>query len=143
MEHNQYSESWQFGDAHKGAIVEVKHFVQKGYPRRCVNFNKKDIVDIHHWNVYAYIYPHHPIFKTFTSDNIFQDAAKQMPFHYCCTFCSRHFNSDGKCVSVQVGSDYGHIHDDYEQCTSRNDVIQVFRDAEELIDYLGVLQKEQ
>jgi len=101
-------------------------------------FNRDD--GGHRWNVYAYIYPIHPHFKKFEGEeSIFQDAANALPLHCGASFLRYHYDSSGVITSVQVGSDYNHLHDDeYNKCATAEDASDVFRDAEKLHAWLTI-----
>ena len=89
------------------------------------------------WFVYAYIYPQHPHFSAFDGVNIWQPATENMPLHGGCTFCRRHIAENGEVCSYQVGADYQHYGDDgYAHCENSRQAYSVFRDAEQLFDWL-------
>ena len=89
------------------------------------------------WCVYAYIYPEHQHFSRFSGESIWQDSAKILPMHGGASMLRWHFDKEGIPVSVQVGADYDHIYDeDYRSCGTAEDAAPVFRDAQELFDWL-------
>lgn len=133
MDHSQFQESWLYQHGEVGFTVEAKHWTRKGYFSNDIN---SALTDIHHWNVIAYIYPHHSTFDKFDSDRIFQDECNKMPLHCGCSCFRRHYDKDGKCTCIEVASDYKHLGDNYETCDNKEDARQVFRDAEELVEYL-------
>jgi len=101
---------------------------------------KGDDRGINRWAVYAYIYPNHPLFKTFTGDDMFQDAAQKLPLHGGCmggvSFLEWH-HKDGKPCSVQVGGDYDHLHDRcFTHYATAEEAGEVFQDADRLFNYL-------
>ena len=90
------------------------------------------------WCVYAYIYPKHPHFAAFNgTEDMWQDAAAQMPMHGGPSFCRKHMNAKGEVTSYQVGADYHHLHDwRYTQHATKDEARSVFNDAEELHKWL-------
>jgi hypothetical protein len=95
----------------------------------------------HRWCVYAWIYPGHPRFKRFTDESIFQAAATELPLHggviATATLVRKHYDAKGDVTSVQVGSDYSHLHDErFTHMATRDEASEVFRDAERLIQFL-------
>lgn len=83
------------------------------------------------WCVYAYIFPKHPLFPKFESDQIYQDATEIMPLHCGCSYLKRSADV------VKVGCDYNHLHDDfYTHLEGPEDALSVFNDANELFDWL-------
>ena len=99
------------------------------------------------WNVYAYIQPSHPLY-----DN--NDALKNLPFNGGCTYDAirtvQPFEIKYDFQEVNstkiVGSDYNHIHDNYDNHPSPLDYIpwNVLRDAKELAERLDfALQGEK
>lgn len=93
----------------------------------------------HRWCVYAYVYPKHPHFAAFNgTEEMWQDAATQMPLHGGPSLCRKHL--DGKTAEVtsyQVGADYHHLHDwQYTEYATQDDARSVFADAEELHAWL-------
>lgn len=89
----------------------------------------------HRWAVYAYIYPKHPLFTAFAGASIFQEAALGLPFHGGCSLV-RYHNDGTTITSVQVGGDYGHLHDQRFSYVDAFDG-EVKDDAEALFDYLA------
>lgn len=89
------------------------------------------------WNVYAYIYPKHRLWDSFEGPNMFQPAASALPLHCGPTFLK--YNTEiGKIESLQVGSDYRHLGDErFTNYETREAAWEVFRDAEELFEYLS------
>ena len=113
----------------KDFLVVVKHYTVEPHPIEGVN----------RWNVYAYIYPKHPHFGKFEGTAMYQDAASAMPFHAGPSFLRVHRADDGNITSVQVGSDYNHIHDDeFGHMENMEQAWTVFQDAEELFNWLTV-----
>jgi hypothetical protein len=94
------------------------------------------------WNVYAYIYPEHPLFEKFsahaTGDNgDSYELTSSMPLHGGQTFFQLNYGSAGKVDSVQIGCDYMHSGDEhYNEFATKEDAYSVFRDAEELREWL-------
>lgn len=111
------SETWQKrGD---GFLVEIKRWVSAGN---------------NHWNVYAYIFPEHPIFKQIKSEKLWVDHDIAEYFHFGPSFHKWH-KSDGHITCKQIGSDYEHYQDHYERM-ERVENSEIEYDAEELFEYL-------
>jgi hypothetical protein len=90
------------------------------------------------WCVYAYIYPKHRTFSAYKGNDMWQDAACALPLHGGPTFLRWHRNDSGEAVSVQVGADYNHLHDDpYTYYRTPDDACCVFQDAETLFKHLS------
>jgi hypothetical protein len=91
----------------------------------------------HRWCVYAYIYPKHPYFGEIDqSGPMYQDSASAMPLHGGPSLLEFPMY-DGKVSSAKVGADYNHIYDDaFTYYATKDDAYEVFRDAEELFDWL-------
>jgi len=94
------------------------------------------------WNVYANIFESHPLFND-------AEKAKNLPFNCGCTFDklitesptkdkSEWYDFDREYKTLKVGSDYNHIHDDYDNHPSPFDGLPGFieRDALELVKSL-------
>ena len=90
------------------------------------------------WAVYAYIYPQHQHFDKFEGNAMYQDAASVMPFHGGPSYLQWYFNSDREPCSVKVGADYHHLYDDFTHYATKDDAWVVFKDAEELHEWLTV-----
>ena len=91
----------------------------------------------HRWAVYAYIYPRHRLFEGFSGDSLWQPAALNLPLHGGPSLLKWHVGDDGKPASVQVGADYGHLHDErFSHYATADDAVEVFRDAQNLFDWL-------
>lgn len=90
------------------------------------------------WNVYAYIFPKHPMFKAFNeTDDIFQDAASSLHLHAGASWCKSKCDRSGAVYCIEVGSDYSHHGDDhFGHMETREDAYEVFRDAVELFEQL-------
>jgi hypothetical protein len=92
----------------------------------------------HRWNVYAYIYPKHPRFKKFKGRDMWQDAAIELHFHCGPSFLRWHYDDNKEPTSVQVGSDYSHLHDDrVADFATKDEAWEVFDDADQLFDQLA------
>jgi hypothetical protein len=89
------------------------------------------------WCVYAYVYPKHPLFAEFKGNDMWQDAANAMPLHGGPSLLRWHRDDEGAPMSVQVGADYDHLHDErFTHCATQDDAAEVFADADELFEYL-------
>ncbi len=93
----------------------------------------------HRWCVYAYIYPKHPHFARFDgTENMWQEAAAELPFHGGPSFYRKHINGGGEVVSYQVGADYHHLHDThFTRCATPAEASEVFEDAQALFNRLN------
>lgn len=93
---------------------------------------------VHRWNVYAYIYPGHPRFAKFDGPAMFQPAANALHLHRGPSFLKWHRDDNMQVTSVQVGSDYNHLHDGaFTLAETPEQAAQVFSDAEQLFDQLS------
>jgi len=109
-------------------LVEVYHYTVGKYEFDHDGSNR--------WNVYAYIYPTHPHFEAFTSNDMWQEAATIMPFHSYPSHLSKPMY-DGKVTCVKVGSDYNHLYDeDFTFMDTKEEAWEVFQDAERLYNWL-------
>ncbi len=91
----------------------------------------------HRWAVYAYIYPAHPHFAKFNGPDFHQPATDCMPGHSYVSYLRTHRNDNGDACSIQVGWDYNHLHDtEFTHCADKGSASAVFRDAEELVQWL-------
>ena len=92
------------------------------------------------WNVYAYIFDNHPLFSK-------PGLAKVLPFNCGCTFDEIVTSEPSEGIKYDwqktkrklvVGSDYAHIHDDYENHPSPIHGVpgNILFDAKELVDAL-------
>lgn len=94
------------------------------------------------WNVYAFIYPGHPLFAKFsahtTGDNgDSYELTSGMPLHGGQTFFKLNYGEQGKVMSVQIGCDYMHSGDErYNEFATKEDARAIFNDAEELHEWL-------
>jgi len=92
------------------------------------------------WNVYANIFETHELFN----DPV--KAFDTLPFHGGCTFdqlvehnnsnCTKYSREDTKCL--KLGSDYMHLHDNYDNHSSPFESIpyNILSDANELVEAL-------
>ena len=48
----------------------------------------------HRWGVYAYLYPKHPLFAEFKTDDIWQDASFELPLHGGTSLFRRHWQNN-------------------------------------------------
>ena len=87
------------------------------------------------WNVYAYIFPKHPIFKEIESDSLFEIGEIAEYFHWGISYHDWKRNEDS-ITCKQLGSDYGHLHDRY-RLVDNIDNTPCKRDAERLFKYLS------
>lgn len=96
------------------------------------------------WNVYAYIQPEHPLYQN-------NEALMSLPFNGGCTYDAIRtiqpfeikYDFEKLSSTKIVGSDYNHIHDDYDGHPSPFERIphKVLRDAQDLALALFVDEK--
>lgn len=126
------SEGWEHQDRwirrEATFLVEVHH--------RTVDRGATGMGGPHRWAVYVYIYPNHPHFAAFSGDRMFQDAATVIPLHGGVSFLRWHTDRAGKPTSVQVGADYGHLHDEMFSFVEPDHAEAVFADANELYEWM-------
>lgn len=90
------------------------------------------------WCIYAYIYPAHPMFSSFSGPDMYQDAACALDMHAGPSLLNWHYNEAKEPTSVQVGCDYNHLHDEvYTHLASPEQAREVFADAQALFDRLS------
>jgi len=92
----------------------------------------------HQWNVYANIFPGHPIFNEL-EDALFKCP---LPFHAYCSYSRFDFNAKGLCVCKSFGSDYDHLHDDYTEVSDIK-FTPVMADAHKLYTFLERYKKKE
>jgi hypothetical protein len=91
----------------------------------------------HRWAVYAYVYPEHQTFGNFSGTDMRQQAAVALPLHGGPSLLRWHYDDDGKRTSVQIGSDYNHLHDEeFTTYADADDAYEVFADADRLFSHL-------
>ena len=97
-----------------------------------------------HWNVYAYIYPEHPLFDKLdkSHENWFNQPIHHLHFHRGCSFMQWYADNAGEFTSAKLGSDYDHLGDKFEHISTKEDAWQVFKDAKTLYNQLLQLQKD-
>lgn len=92
----------------------------------------------HNWNVYAYLYPKHPLFVVLRDEedkSTYSDSLDDIPFHCGCTLRQYIKTNEDECV--KIGSDYQHYMDDrFRQYKTKEQALEVFVDAERLARYL-------
>ena len=126
--------------------VEVKHFFREP------SVGSMSAPGGHHWTMYAYIYPKHPLFARLrTTGKIYelmcQGAVCDLPLHGGPTYFMVHrVDGQGDISSVQVGCDYQHLHDDmYSMAQPEKDGSPNFMiadDAKTLFNYLESMVEE-
>lgn len=129
------SETWKARG--KKFLVEVKHWVAPG-PTQIDDGRQR-------WNVYAYIYQDHPFFEKINpKGGMAQPALKVLPFHsYVSFFKVWYEEGSSKIGSFQIGSDYGHIHDEkYSFFKTKEESYQIFNDAADLYEWLSNYEKK-
>lgn len=120
-------------------LVVVKHYIDNPSEWAIANLGVNE--GPNRWNVYAYIYPGHPLFKKFfvRSRGSWPDICYQIPYlHGGVSYFHKHLNEKRKVSSYQVGSDYHHLHDNYFTYLEKpEEAEEVFQDAERLYDWLN------
>ena len=123
------------------AKSEVWHHRSRGFTVAIVHWldeNHDDRNGPHRWNVYAYVYPAHPMFAALAEGRT-SPAVGALPLHEGETCYHWHIGSDGWPTSLQIGSDYNHFNDErYTHMATADDARSVFADADRLVDYLAV-----
>ena len=127
-------------------MITIENFKHKDcWTRRGENFNVEitrheeepmDSDGKNRWCVYAYIFRGHPHFEKFSGDRLWQDAASEMPLHGGASLL-RYMGDGKKVTTVKVGADYRHDGDDFTHMEKPEEVPQVFRDAENLYNWLS------
>jgi len=114
-------------------IVVSRHFVERSE----IEWDK----GTNRWATYAYLYPKHDLFKTFTVDGgMFQDAARALPLYKGPSYFVAHRDNNGEneLTSFQIGCDYDHLHDDHYSHHGDDDPpADVFENAEKLFQHLS------
>lgn len=121
---------------HRTFSVEIK---------RWINGHGSHYRGAHMWNVYANIFDTHPLFNIFNNQtqkdlDAIDELKKQ--FHWGITFKREVTSLSGlhkpqKIKTVQLGSDYNHLHDDYfSHLATLEAAHEVKEDAEALFNYL-------
>jgi hypothetical protein len=118
---------------HKAFSVQVsRHQVEAIQEGGCY-----DQEGLHRWAVYAFVYPSHPLFERFDTNKGMWDQPN-LPGHSYVSFFKTHRNDSGATTSYQVGWDYNHDGDwRFTELASEAEAYEVFRDAEELFQYLA------
>jgi len=97
----------------------------------------KDIIPDNHWNVYAYIFPKHPLFEKIINDNLY-NYGLDLPLHWGASYHSWDYDSKGKVVFKKIGSDYQHLNDErFGKYVTADDAWEIFKDADELIEFIN------
>ena len=88
----------------------------------------------HHWNVYVYIYPDHPMFDKIEEERI---RLVSLPLHGGVSYHEWFYNSTGAAICKKIGSDYQHAHDSrFTGYSTEDEAWEVFKDAEVLIQFM-------
>lgn len=134
---------WEHKDEWKRYGKDFLVVVSRHSQPRPAGVETFDYCGEHRWCVYAYIYPKHPHFAKFEGDDMWQEAASMMPLHRGPSYLRWHRDANCNPLSVQVGGDYNHHGDDgYTHCATPAEAFSVFRDADELFDWLDRAGKE-
>jgi len=122
-----HSETWELRG--KNFTVEIKHWKHARYT------HEHEIEpEVNRWNVYAYIFPKHPIFNEI-NEKLFDNDIGGV-FHCGLSYNTWKYDEDGQITCKQLGSDYQHLHDNYE---STSDIYSTpcQTDAQELFEHLA------
>jgi hypothetical protein len=128
------SKEWKHKDLwvlrHKNFAVEVSRHIAQAHEELGLGPNR--------WCVYVYVYPDHPLFESIDlNSGVWQDALANFPLHGGCSFFRVHQKFKGAVTSVQIGCDYNHYGDDrYSHMATKAKASSVFRDAEELFNWM-------
>src|SRR5690554_877279 len=121
--------TWRYIDNGGLFTVDVVHWVDK---RPLKDMSPKPLE--HHWNVYAYICPGHPLFERIESED-FCDGL--LPLHGGVSYHKWFYDSTGAVIYKKIGSDYQHLFDErFAGYSTEDEAWEVFRDAEELIQFM-------
>lgn len=85
------------------------------------------------WNVYCYIYPEHPYF-----DKVCNKETDFLYFHRGISFREVHRDNNNNITSIQLGSDYQHMFDEFSSINNFEEATDIVRDAEKLYNQLNV-----
>lgn len=99
-------ESWRYYGKQNSYMVEI---VRSNYLKRDLEDEARNGAK-NTWNIYTYIYYNHPLFKEFAS--LVSAGDTFLNFHGGCNYMRKHRNDAGEIVSVQLGCDFNHLHDD-------------------------------
>jgi len=90
----------------------------------------------HHWNVYVYIRPGHPLFERIESEAISR-AGGFLPLHGGVSYHKWFYDFKGAVIYKKIGSDYLHAYDSrFAGYSTKDEAWEVFRDAERLIQFM-------
>lgn len=90
----------------------------------------------HRWNIYAYIYPPHPLFQSLITEGR-TAIPKEMPLHGGASLFSYCRHEGEEITAVKIGVDYNHHQDDrFSRMCDRVAANEVFVDAEKLVEFL-------
>lgn len=118
----------------KDFLVVVKHHTED-IPTELALYEGQ-----HRWTVYAYIYPKHSRFESFSGTDMYQPAASALPLHGGPSLLRWHRDDNGNPTSVQVGADYNHYGDDeFLHYATAEDAAEVFHDADRLFQHLSAV----
>ncbi len=124
------------------ATVEFKIATEKTFS---VTIKAWQLTDKWNWNVYANIFENNDLFNNL-------DDAFQLPFSGGCTYDEVKTFTPARGIqwdwqketkTLVLGSDYAHIHDNYDNHSSPFDRIpcEVLRDAKELVEALNQINE--
>lgn len=120
--------TWRYKDNGGLFVVDVVHWVDK----RSLKMSPKPLE--HHWNVYVYIYPDHPMFDKIEEEHT---GSVSLPLHWGASYNRWTYDSSGSVICKKIGSDYQHIYDErFVGYSTEDEAWEVFKDAEELIQFM-------
>lgn len=129
------TEMWRHRHVNNQFTVEICHSVLS--PEHCRSLLYSFASEgAHHWNVYAYIYKTHPLFKKLVADGRVAIPAG-MPLHNAASLFSYCRHEGEEITAVKIGSDYNHLDDErFTRMSDQAEAARVFLDAEALIKFL-------
>lgn len=121
---------------HKGKDFTVEVVVWRN-PEQVIPVNLSDIVPQYHWNVYAYIFPKHPMFEQIIKEDLF-DYGTDIPLHWGASYHQWKYDKNNSVLCKKIGCDYQHLHDDrFGRYATKEEAWEVFRDADSLIEFMN------
>lgn len=129
---------------HKGAGYTVEVAVWSNpKERELLPQNLLDAIPEYHWNVYVHIFPKHPVFDMVVKDELF-DYGADLPLHWGSSYHKWDYDASGTVIAKHIGCDYQHCDDDqFGKYKTKEQAWEVFRDADELIEFFEVRKAEE
>ena len=102
-----------------------------------------DSIPEYHWNIYVNIFPKHPLFDKVVKEELF-DYGIDLPLHWGSSYHKWDYDASGNVVAKRIGCDYQHCDDDrFGKYKTKEQAWEVFRDADELIEFFEVRKAEE